>query len=68
MNNKGFVLLDSLVCVIIVSAVCSLCFSLFSILNIYHDGYLNYVENSNNDIVYYFNNLYECEGCLIDER
>jgi len=66
MSRKGFVLLDTLICVIIIYETCNMVFMIYQSIDAYQKGYVNYQENSNSNLVYYFNSLYECEGCNID--
>lgn len=68
MNNKGFLLLDSLVNILIVSLLCVLCFAIYKAVDNYDEGYLNYLNNSNQDYEYLYNNLGECEKCIVVEE
>lgn len=65
--NKGFLLLDSLVTVFVVSAICVLCLSLFKAIDNYEQGYISYQEISNNNLEIILSNTYTSEGCYIDE-
>lgn len=68
MNNKGFLLLDSLVNVLVVSLLCLLCFSIYKAVDNYESGYLNYIEKSNEDYDYFYNSLGICEKCIVEEE
>ena len=65
--NKGFILLDSLLSVFIVSYICILCFSIYKSIIIYEDSYLLYQEKSNIHLDYIFSNYIYCEPCILDE-
>lgn len=65
--NKGFILLDSLICVIITSVLCLTCYSLLIAASEYDEGYKKYIDESNNNIEDIFNNIEECEACTIHE-
>ena len=60
-------MLDALLSVFIVSCICILCFSIYSIMEKYDEGYVNYQTNSNYHYEDIFNSLSECEACAIDE-
>lgn len=68
MNNKGFLLLDSLVNVLVICVLCLLCFSIYKAIDNYDDGYKEYVEKSNEEYDYFYNSLGECEKCIIVEE
>lgn len=65
--NKGFLLLDSLVVVFVVSSMCVLCLCLFNLIEAYSDGYCNYQESSNNKLEIILNDTFISEGCYTDE-
>lgn len=67
LNKKGFVLLDSLICVLITSILCLTCYSLFISINNYDDGYKEYIQQSNENLQETYNSIGECEACTIDE-
>ncbi len=68
MNKKGFLLIDSLITVFIVTIVCFLCYSMYHVILNYKDGYINFQENSNINLEKIYSNSYECEVCeIIDE-
>ena len=63
-SDKGFFLLDALLCVFIVSAVCILCYSIFSLNQRYDEGYLQYQERSNQNYERILNGFNSCESCV----
>ena len=63
MNNKGFLLVDALINVMIVSALSILCITLFRVINNQEDTYNTYLDRTNNEYEYLFNELGECEKC-----
>lgn len=65
MNKKGFLLLDSLINVLVVSSLCLLCFSVYKSVCYYKDGYESYLNESNEQYDLLFSNLKECEKCKI---
>lgn len=67
MNKKGFLLIDSLLTVFIVSSICLLCFSIYKLIGKYEEGYMNYQSISNDEYENIFNNLPICEVCIVDE-
>lgn len=66
-SSKGFLLIDSLLTVFIVSSICLLCFSIYKLITNYEKGYLNYQMLSNEDYENIFNDFSICERCVIDE-
>jgi len=66
-TKKGFLLIDSLITVFVTSLVCITCYSIYRLIVNYQEGYINYQQRSNDELEYIFNNLYECEACVIDE-
>ena len=67
MNNKGFMLVDALVNVIVVSSIAILCFYVYRALNNYDDGYKKYINENNEKYDYLYGSLSECTKCLIIE-
>lgn len=67
MNNKGFLLVDSLVSIFIVSNICLLCMSIFEIIDKYEEGYLEYIDKSNIRLETIMSQTIYCEGCYIDD-
>lgn len=67
MNKKGFLLIDSLVNIAIVSCIGMLVVMTFNSMINYEKGYLQYQELSNEKLINIFNSLGTCEACLIDE-
>lgn len=66
--NKGFLLVDSLITVLVCSLVCVLTYSIFSTNNNYIEGYRKYQIESNERLTYYLRGLNQCETCeIIDE-
>lgn len=66
-SDKGFFLVDSLLAVFILSAICILCFSIHNLIDLYEKGYLNYQERSNLRYEEILPQLNNCEGCAKDE-
>ena len=66
-SNKGFLLLDALICVFVTASMCSLCFAIYKSIMNYDDGYLINQERSNSRYESIYNNLDYCEVCQIDE-
>lgn len=67
LNNKGFLLADSLITVLITSIVCVTCYSIYQSMVNYEEGYMKYQEESNEKLIYIYGSLPECEECQIDE-
>ena len=67
LNKKGFLLLDSLICVCITSLVCVLCFSIYEAIINYDDGFNRYQILLNEELENIYNTLPDCEVCIIDE-
>lgn len=65
--NKGSILLDSLLSVLIVTYICLLCFSIYKVVINYEDSYLKYQLKSNEHYEQIFNSYSYCEPCQIDE-
>ena len=68
MNNKGFLLVDSLVSIFIVSNICLLCMSIFEVIDKYEEGYLEYIDKSNIRLETIMSQTFYCEGCYIDDN
>lgn len=66
-NNKGFLLVDSLISVFVTSLVCVACYSTYHLIVKYQDGYEDYQTLSDEHLLDIYNNLYECEPCEIIE-
>ncbi|MDO5440735.1 MAG: hypothetical protein Q4F12_04290 [Erysipelotrichaceae bacterium] len=66
-SNKGFLLLDSLIAVFIVTSMSILSFGVYSSLVIYEDGYLLYKEEFNEQLIDTYDLLGVCEKCVIQE-
>ncbi|MDO4197737.1 MAG: hypothetical protein Q4D13_01945 [Erysipelotrichaceae bacterium] len=67
MNKKGFLLLDSLLCVFIGVNMCLLCFSIYRIINSDIDVNRRYNERENDFYYELFNSFEYCERCVINE-
>lgn len=67
MNNKGFLLLDSLIAVFIVTAMSLISFSVYKAIVNYEDGYLLYKEEFNELLIDTYSSLGVCEKCVIEE-
>lgn len=67
MNNKGFLLVDSLLTVFIITCMCLLCFSIYELILNYEEGYKKNNIATNEAYESIFNNLPICEECVIDE-
>ena len=68
LNKKGFLLVDSLINVVIVSSLCLLCFVSYKAIDNYYKGYDNYIEESNNRYTYIFNSIGECQRCVVTKE
>lgn len=66
-SNRGFLLLDSLICVSIVTVLCVLCTMIYASMLGYGEGYERYQERSNRHLADIFHALEECEACAVDE-
>lgn len=66
-SNKGFLLLDALICVFVTASMCSLCFAIYKSIVNYDDGYYENAEKSNIRYESIYNGLNYCEACVIDE-
>lgn len=67
MNKKGFLLVDSLITIFIVSTMALLCIAIFESINNYKEGYQNYKEETNERLNNLYNSLGACERCIIEE-
>ena len=67
MNKKGFLLIDSLVNIIIVSILCTLCLMSYQNVSSYYDGYDLYKEETNSRYEEIYSKLGVCEKCIIEE-
>ena len=65
--NKGFILIDSLLSVFIVTYICIICVSIYKVIENYNISYVDYQNNSNQVYEYIFDNLPICEPCILDE-
>lgn len=65
MNNKGFVMVDSLLSVIIVSVVALLSLLASKSLVNYKEGYINYKTRVNERYMEIYSGMKECEVCQI---
>ncbi len=67
LSNEGFFLVDSLLALFILSAICILCFSIYELIESYENGYLHYQERSNRKYEEILTKLNQCQGCAVDE-
>ena len=67
MKNKGFLLADSLISIIVVSLMSVLILSIYKAINSYKEGYELYKEESNLNIISIYDELGECEKCIVIE-
>ena len=67
-SDKGFFLIDALLCVFILSWICILCFSIWNLTDAYDRGYEEYTKRSNIALEGIFAPLNSCEGCQADEH
>lgn len=67
MNKKGYLLIDSLIVVFITSILCFMCYQIYLSISNYETGYQEYQKNSNDYYRELYNNLSNCEACIIDE-
>lgn len=68
MNKKGFLLVDSLICIIIVSLLSCLCMYTYTQINNFNDGYKLYYENNTDKYKDLYKGLGECVKCQIEEE
>lgn len=67
MSKRGFLLLDALLNVFIVSVIVSLCLYMYEAIDYAQNGFNDYLINENDSYERIFNGLSECEVCFIDE-
>ena len=67
MNNKGFLLIDSLICIFVVVSVGLLSISLYQMINKNEIIYEEYNKQSNEEYEILFNNLKECKCQIIED-
>lgn len=67
MNNKGFLLIDSLICIFVVSQVCILCINIYKLVNNYDDLLIEYQERSNEKYEYLYHHLGVCIKCQTED-
>lgn len=67
MNKKGFLLVDALVNIIIISSVALICIAMFKQFANYYDGFDEYISNSNEQYDYLFLKNSECDACQIKD-
>lgn len=65
--NRGFLLADALLAVMITISICSLCFAIYRLIDHYEDSYDRYQKMSNLAYEEIYRHLRECEACMIDE-
>ena len=66
-HSKGFVLIDSLVAVFLITCICSICFSLYRSQERYREGYERYRKLSDLHYEEIYCSLEECTGCSLSE-
>ena len=66
-NRKGFLLVDALITVFVTSLVCIMCYAIYRSMLNYENGYDEYQIKINDDLLDIYQNVYECEACIIDE-
>lgn len=67
MNKKGFLLVDALVNIIIVTSLGLLCIAMFKQFDNYYKYFDEYVLNSNENYDYLFLKNSECDICQIKD-
>ena len=67
MNKKGFLLVDSLMTVFIVTSISVLCIGIFRLIDKYEYSYTKYQNESNERLEIMINEQVICEGCLIKD-
>lgn len=65
MNKKGFLLLDALVIVVIISIISALCVNILTTYEKYNEVLNNYYQSSNEKMFQIFNEVNTCESCKI---
>ena len=68
MNKRGFLLVDSLVSLFVVSSVCLLCVNIFYLLDKYYDGYSNYLDKDNEFYDDLFSFGLDCTVCVVSDE
>ena len=63
MNNKGFLLIDALICMIIVSLLSVLVFSSYQTIYKQEDIYDEYLKRSNEEYEIIYRGLSDCISC-----
>ena len=67
MKTRGFLMIDALLCVFISCLISLLCYSLFFLNSSYLVSYDEYQEEINREYELIFQNLGECEECVIQD-
>ena len=67
MKTRGFLMIDTLLCVFISCLISLLCYSLFFLNSSYLVSYDEYQEEINGEYELIFQNLGECEECVIQD-
>ncbi len=67
-DERGFFLLDALLCVFILSSICILCFLIYGLMDRYEKGYESYQSSSNGRFEQILSDLNQCQGCALDEH
>lgn len=67
-KKKGFILVDSLICVAIVMTMCLMSFLIYKVIDSYNKGYLDYLSKSNENYDEIFNSVGECVKCIKEEE
>lgn len=67
MKTRGFLMIDALLCVFISCLISLLCYSLFFLNSSYLVSYDEYQEEINGEYELIFQNLGECEECVIQD-
>ncbi|MDD5983378.1 MAG: hypothetical protein PUC07_06240 [Solobacterium sp.] len=67
MKVRGFLMIDALLCVFISCLISLLCYSLFFLNSSYLVSYDEYQEEINGEYELIFQNLGECEECVIQD-
>ena len=65
--TDGFILIDSLVAVFLVTCICAMCFSICKASGAYTEGYDSYRKISDLNYERIYRSLEECEGCGLHE-
>lgn len=63
MNNKGFLLIDSLICVIVVSLLSTLVLGSYQTISTQEDVYKEYLKRSNEEHEIIYRGLKDCLRC-----